>query len=106
MAKVIFVLHRRADMTREQCLEHWSSEQHTSILKTVPGVSRLVQNLVVAAPGEPICDGIGELWFESDDAMDNAVNSPEMAAAIEHAKNFLDMEKTGMIFVEEKTVVR
>jgi hypothetical protein len=43
MAKVIFVLHRRADMTREQCLEHWSSEQHTSILKTVPGVSRLVQ---------------------------------------------------------------
>ena len=37
MAKVIFVLHRRADMTREQCLEHWSSEQHTSILKTVPG---------------------------------------------------------------------
>ena len=41
MAKVIFVLHRRADLTREQCLEHWSSEQHTSILKTVPGVSRL-----------------------------------------------------------------
>jgi hypothetical protein len=38
--------------------------------------------------------------------MDNAVKSPEMAAAIEHAKNFLDMEKTGMIFVEEKTVVR
>ena len=37
MAKVIFVLHRRADLTREQCLEHWSSEQHTSILKTVPG---------------------------------------------------------------------
>jgi uncharacterized protein (TIGR02118 family) len=78
MAKVIFVLHRRANMTREQCLEHWSSEQHTSILKTVPGVTRLVQNLVVAAPSEPICDGIGELWFESDDAMGNAVNSPEM----------------------------
>lgn len=37
MAKVIFALHRRADMTREQCLEQWSSEQHTSILMKVPG---------------------------------------------------------------------
>jgi len=32
MAKVIFVVQRRADMTREQCLEAWAGEQHTSIV--------------------------------------------------------------------------
>jgi hypothetical protein len=26
-----------------------------------------------------------------------------MTAAVEDAKNFLDMEKTGLVFVEEKT---
>ena len=28
-----------------------------------------------------------------------------MTAAVEDAKNFLDMEKTGLVIVEEKTVM-
>jgi len=28
-----------------------------------------------------------------------------MAAAVEDAKNFLDMDKTGLVIVEERTVV-
>jgi hypothetical protein len=42
---------------------------------------------------------------ESDEAMLAALNSPEMAAAIEDAQNFLDMDRTGMVVVAEKTVV-
>ena len=34
--------------------------------------------------------------------MNEALNSPEMAAAVEDAKRFLDMERTGMILVQEK----
>jgi uncharacterized protein (TIGR02118 family) len=105
MSKVIFVLHRRADLTREQMAEHWSGEQHTSIVNRVPGLTRWVQNHVMSAPGEPICDGIGELWFESDEAVQQALSSPEMGAAVEDAKRFLAMEKTGLIIVEEKPVV-
>jgi hypothetical protein len=37
--------------------------------------------------------------------MEAALNSPEMGAAVESAKNFLDMEKTGMVIVEEKTLL-
>ncbi len=70
MSKVIFVLYRRADLTREQMAEHWSGQQHTS-----------------------------------DEAMQQALNSPEMGAAVEDAKRFLDMEKTGLIIVEEKPVI-
>ena len=105
MAKVIFVLQRKPGSTREQCLQYWAGEQHTSIVKNIPGLKRWVQNHVVSAPGEPVCDGIGEMWFDSDEAVESAVNSPEMGAAVEDAKNFLDMEKTGLIIVTEKTVI-
>lgn len=105
MGKVIFILHRRADLTREQMGEHWRGQQHTSIVSKVPGLTRWVQNHITSAPGEPTCDGVGELWFDSDEAMQQALSSPEMGAAVEDAKRFLDMEKTGLIMVEEKFFV-
>jgi uncharacterized protein (TIGR02118 family) len=105
MSKVIFILHRRADLTREQMNEQWSGTQHTSIVNSVPGLTRWVQNHITSAPGVPICDGVGELWFASSEAMQQALSSPEMGAAVEDAKRFLDMEKTGLIVVEEKPVV-
>ena len=37
--------------------------------------------------------------------MTEALKSTEMAAAAEDAKSFLDMEKTGMVVVREKSVV-
>ncbi len=104
MAKAIFVLQRRADLTREQCLAQWSGERHTSIVGQIPGLTKWVQNHVRSAPGEPICDGVGELWFASDEAMERALSSPEMGAAVEDAKRFLDMEKTGLLIVEERTI--
>ncbi len=104
MSKMIFVLQRRPDLTREACAREWSGEQHTAIVNRLPGLTRWVQNHVDGAPGEPVCDGIGELWFKSDKARDAALKSPEMAAAIEDAKRFLDMERTGLLIVEEKAV--
>jgi uncharacterized protein (TIGR02118 family) len=106
MAKVIFVLQRKSGMTREECLDYWSGAQHTSIVRKLPGLTRWVQNHVVSAPAEPAAyDGVGELSFESDEVMQAALNSPEMAAAVEDAQNFLDIDKTGQVIVEEKTVV-
>jgi uncharacterized protein (TIGR02118 family) len=105
MPKVIFILQRKPGMTRDACLKYWAGERHTSIVRTIPGLARWVQNHVISAPGEPACDGVGELWFENDKVMRSALNSPAMAAAVEDAKNFLDMEKTGLVIVEEKTVI-
>ena len=68
-------------------------------------MTKWVQNHVVGAPGEPMCDGVGELWFESDEAITKALESRQMAAAVEDAKNFLDMDRTGLIIVQEKTIV-
>ena len=49
--------------------------------------------------------GIGELWFENAQALSAAMKSPEMAAAGEDAKRFLDMAKTYAVVVEEETVI-
>ena len=105
MAKLIFILHRRADQTREQCYEHWAGQQHTSIVKSVPGLRRWVQNRVSTTSNDSPCDGIGELWFDSPAALEQALNSPEMAAAAEDAKRFLDMERTAAVIVGEDTII-
>jgi uncharacterized protein (TIGR02118 family) len=105
MAKMIFILHRRADTTRERCHEQWAGQQHTSIVKSVPGLRRWVQNRVMPPSNGSACDGIGELWFDSPAALEQALNSPEMAAASEDAKRFLDMERTAMVIVGEDTII-
>jgi len=36
--------------------------------------------------------------------LQQALNSPEMGATIEDAKSFLDLDNTGLLIVEERTV--
>ena len=105
MAKVIFILQRREDKTPVEVRERWSGEAHVSRVRQLPGLVRFVQNHVAASPSGHVCDGVGELWFENDAVMEKALSSPEMAAAVESARGFLDMEKTGLIIVEENTVI-
>ena len=105
MSKVLFILQRRDDKTPDEVRKHWSGEEHLSHVRELPGLTRFVQNYVVASPAGHVCDGVGELWFENGEIMEAALNSPEMGAAVESAKNFLDMEKTRMIIVEEKTLL-
>jgi uncharacterized protein (TIGR02118 family) len=105
MSKVIFVIQRRPDLSREQCLAEWSGEHHVSVVKKLPGLTKWRQNHVSRNSGEAISDGIGKLWSADDEAMTAALNAPEMGAAVEDARNFLDTERTGMIIVDEKTIV-
>jgi uncharacterized protein (TIGR02118 family) len=102
--KVIFVLFRKHGLTHEESLGQWEADQHTSIVRMVPGLKRWVQNHAIAVPSEGGADGIGELWFDSPAAMEQAMNSPQMKAAVEDAKRFLDMERTYALVVDEKPV--
>ena len=44
MPKVIFILQRKPGTTRDACLKFWEGKQHTSIVRTIPGLVRWVQN--------------------------------------------------------------
>ena len=105
MNKIVFVLHRRSDLSRDAALEEWTAPEHTAFVAAIPGLACDVQNKVVAAAGQAICDGIGELWFHNADAVQAALTSPELAAASSDATRFLDMEKTGLVVVTEHSVI-
>ena len=103
--KVLFVLYRRSDLSHEQALAEWSGPRHTAIVREVPGLKKWVQNHVVEVTSEAAADGIGELWFDSAEAMEHAMHSPQMGAAVEDSKQFLDMQRTYALVVQEKTVI-
>jgi uncharacterized protein (TIGR02118 family) len=107
MNKIIFVVHRREGISHDEFLREWSSDRHVSLVQALPGLTRWVQNHVVPDPeqGEPFCDGVGELWFESADVVPQALQSQEFAAVVEEAQSFIDFDRTGMIVVNEKDTV-
>jgi len=106
MTKVIFVLHRRPDMDRDEFSRYWR-DVHGPIAAGMPGLRRYVQNYAVpdAASGDPPCDGIAELWFDSEEAMRAAFASPEGAATMADVPNFLDPDRIGEMVVEDVEVV-
>lgn len=105
MVKVILLLHRRPGMSQEQFRRYWR-EVHAPLLLRLPGLRRLVLNYALpAGPGRaPACDGVGEDWFDSAEAMQAALASPEGQAVAADAPNFVDLSKVQMVVVEEDEV--
>jgi len=100
-AKLVFVVFKRADVTREQSFAEWDGAKHVALVRRIPGLRKWVE-----PSNEGNADGIGELWFESAEVMAQAMKSPELAAAAEDAKRFLDMTRTYAIIVEERTIIK
>lgn len=103
--KLLFILFRRADLTHEQAVAEWSGPGHLSIVKTIPGLRKWVLNRPITVPSEVAADGVAELWFDSGPALEQAMSSPQMAAAVEDGKRFLDMQRTHALVVDEKTMI-
>ncbi len=73
MFKLVIMLFRREDMTSADFATWWLDE-HAPRAKELPGLRRLVFNLVASDdPDAP--DGISELWFDSREAADAAYAS-------------------------------
>lgn len=70
MFKVMIGLVRREDMTPEQ-FRHWWLEEHAPLARTLPDVRRIRFNLVLDGP----FDGVAELWFDSEEAMQASYGS-------------------------------
>jgi uncharacterized protein (TIGR02118 family) len=106
MLKAMFVCHKRAGMTLDEFRRYWK-ETHGPIVVKVPGVRKYVQNhaLPDAAPGVRACDGVAELWFDSAEALQAALASPAGAAALADVPNFMDMSKSGLVVVDEVSVI-
>ena len=106
MTKAVFVLHKRPGMGRDEFRRYWR-DVHGPIAAKLPGLRKYSQNHSLPDPSQANlpCDGIAELWFDSAEALQAALDSPEVAATMADIPNFLDPDRVGMMVVDEVAVV-
>jgi uncharacterized protein (TIGR02118 family) len=64
MIKAMILLTRRADMTHEEFVAWWLDE-HVTLASALPGVRKVVLNVVDEGFDEAGFDGVSELWFDT-----------------------------------------
>ena len=109
MIKTVGLLTRKNDFTHEQFVKHWVGT-HAPLAHKVPGLRRYVQNHIlgertradIEATAVEI-DGIAELWFDDQAALETASRTPEMKAL--HADGALFIGRIRSYIVEEKVIV-
>jgi uncharacterized protein (TIGR02118 family) len=109
MIKTIGLLTRKNGWTHAQFMKHWV-ETHAPLAHKVPGLRRYVQNHIAAertrddieATAVEI-DGIAELWFDDQAALETASRTPEMKAL--HADGALFIGRIKSYIVGEKIIV-
>ena len=102
MLKAMFFLYRRPDLDGEG-FQRYSREVHMPLVARVPGLRRYVVNHAVANPAGAAgaCDAVAELWFDGPEAFQAAIATPEGGAALADQANYVDLERTHVLFVDE-----
>ncbi len=103
MCKMIVVIYRRDDFTRQQC-QTYLRDVHGPMAERLPGLLAYRQNHAVddATRRDPGWDAIVELWWESRDTMEEAWRTPEGQAATEDLAAFVDLTRTSWSIVDEQ----
>ena len=117
MIKFVMCLRRKPDMTREQFQDYWKNKHGPFFMKNaaVMRAKKYVQSFTVDTPLNeglrtsrgmlPEYDGVAEVWFESEEDLMEAMNSPEgqklSAALLEDEGNFIDHSQSSAFIVEE-----
>jgi uncharacterized protein (TIGR02118 family) len=108
MVKLIYCISKKPELSVEEFQRYWR-DTHGPIAGRIPGLRRYVQCHVVSALYEqgraPAYDGAAELWFDDMDALRAAMASPEVRAAMEDEKNFIDHSRVASFITTEKPVV-
>ena len=108
MIKRTSLLSRRAGISHEEFVKHWT-EVHAPLAYACPGISRYTLTIVkssstrkdVAALDVEI-DGIAELWFKDQAAMDLYQSSPATKRLRDDGATFIGRE---IDFITEERVV-
>jgi uncharacterized protein (TIGR02118 family) len=96
MLKVAILMKCRADLSIDAFQNHLRTK-HGALSAKAPGLRRYVQSCALPqgyAKGELLFDAISEMWFDSIDAYNRCIRSPEFAAAREDESTFLDRSRT------------
>ncbi|MBI4637878.1 MAG: EthD family reductase [Candidatus Rokubacteria bacterium] len=106
MVKAVSFFKRRSGMSVEAFQAYWRTA-HPEVVVRLPGVRRYVQSHTLRAgyrKGEPIYDGIAEVWFDDTGAMRALAGTPEYAAVQADEAKFIERSTMGLIITEEHVV--
>jgi uncharacterized protein (TIGR02118 family) len=92
----------REGLPREEGLQYWR-EHHATLVVSVPGVRRYVQNHCVIGidASEAPYTGLGELRFDGRESVERALSTPEWQAVIQDAGTFMDMSSISTAWADE-----
>ncbi len=106
MVKAVSFFKRKAGMAVEEFQAYWR-RRHPAAVTRLPGVRRYVQShtrLAGYQKGEPIYDGIAELWFEDTKAMHALRGTKELEAVEADEAVFIDRSTMRLILTEEHVI--
>jgi uncharacterized protein (TIGR02118 family) len=106
VVKAVSFFKRKAGMSVEEFQAYWR-RSHPAAVTRLPGVRRYVQSHTRPAgygKGEPIYDGIAELWFEDTKAMHALRGTKEIAAVEADEAVFIDRSTMRLILTEEHVI--
>src|ERR1044071_9947556 len=106
MVKVIAILKRKPGMSVEDFQKYWLTT-HADIVSRMPGIRRYVQSHTLLSgyrKGEPVHDGIAELWFDDTRAMRALAGTAAYAAVQADEATFIERGTMGLIITEEHVI--
>jgi uncharacterized protein (TIGR02118 family) len=106
MVKVLTFLTRKAGMPVDEFQAYWRT-RHPDVVTRLPGIRRYVQSHVLASTytkGEPVHDGIAEVWADDTDALRAMTRSPAHADVVADEAKFIDRATMGLVVTEDHVV--
>ena len=105
--KIVYCISKLPHLGNEEFHRYWR-EVHGPIAGRIPGCRKYVQSHTIhrALSGrEPSFDGVAELWFDDWAALETAMASKEVAAALEDERKFIDHSRVASFIAEEHHVI-
>lgn len=98
MVRRIALVRRKEGLTPEEFWAHYNGP-HAAIVRRMPGLRRLKLSRPIG-PQAGQWDAVGELWFDSAEAVEHAFTDPEIAALL-RADRPLFLGASEVVVVEE-----
>jgi uncharacterized protein (TIGR02118 family) len=91
MIKLVALVRRKSDLSKEAFVDYWVNV-HAPLAAAIPGMRGYRINIAGDAGDMPAAayDGSAEIWFDSREAMQAGLASPENDIAAKDTENFLD----------------
>jgi uncharacterized protein (TIGR02118 family) len=106
MVKAIYLIKRKRGMELEAFRNYWLTT-HAELALKVPGLRKYVQSHTLLSgykKGEPLFDGIAEVWYDDTDAMRKIAGLPEARAVNADGEVFMDMRASGFLLTREHVI--